>query len=197
MIRTSLAEADARDLKAIAPPGTTPARNILLGTLPISAGIFVVVYLVSRSLSLAAVLSLGLGTTSLVSNYRFFRGVARRTSQQTDARAVEVIDVDASRVFDIEPLGSHGPAMVFFTEDGKALLLIGQWLLEQRKFPTRSFCVRRWSDTGKPIRVESRGPRIKPEHSAIQVPSTTRIRDIEIFDATPETLEHDLKRAFT
>ena len=99
-------------------------------------------------------------------------------------------------MFDIEPLGSHGPAFVFFAEDGKAPLLVGQWLLEQPSFPSAAFQLRRWVDTGQPIRIEARGPEIEPEPSPIQVPDASRVRDVWLIDAAPDTLEHDLRRAF-
>ena len=133
----------------------------------------------------------------IITHRDFSRAVTPlKALRQQQGYGVEVIDVEASRVFDIEPLGSHGPVMVFFSGDGKALLLIGQWLLDQPAFPALKFRVRCWADTVKPIRIESRGPVIEPEQSRVAVPSTTRIRDIEIFDATPDTLEHDLTRAF-
>src|SRR5262245_55407447 len=191
MIRVSLVEADEHDIRAMAPPGTSMARNLLLGSLPISAFLFGVAYIVSRSVWVAGTVGAGLAVASVVSNVRFFRGVARRTRQQSDPRAVEVIDVEASRVLDIEPLGSHGPAFVFFSQDGKALFLIGQWLLEQPSFPSLLFRVRRWTDTGRPIRIEVRGSSVDPEPSAVQVPSSSRVRDIEVFDATPDTLQED------
>ena len=85
---------------------------------------------------------------------------------------------------------------MFFADDGKALLLIGQWLLEQSSFPAQSFRVRRWADTRTPIRIEVRGFEIKPEHSRIRVPDAARKQDIWLIDARPETLEQDLLRTF-
>ena len=197
MIRTSLVDADERDFQAMAPSGSSPARNILTTTLPISVVAFVVIYGVSRSVWIAGVIAAVLMVGSIVSNVRFFRRVAdRRIQQQSGTLAVEVIDVKASRVFDIEPLGSHGPALVFFAEDGKALLLIGQWLLEQPSFPSKAFRLRRWVDTGQPIRIEARGPAIEVDQSPIQVPDAARVRDVWLIDAAPDTLEQDLQRAF-
>src|SRR5262245_35544216 len=126
MIQTYLASVDERDLRALAPPGTSLARNALHATVPGSVILFGLVYLFSRSLLLAVLVGGSLLAASLASNIRFFRGVSRRRTQQTDPRAVEVIDVEAYRALDIEHLGSHGPAFVFFAQDGKALLLIGQ-----------------------------------------------------------------------
>ena len=194
MIRTSLVDADERDFQAMAPPGRSPARNILFTTMPLSVVAFLVLYGVSRSLWIAALIAAALMVASIVSNVRFSRKVAgRRTAQQL---AVEVLDVEASRVFDIEPLGSHGPAFVFFADDGKALLLIGQWLLEQPSFPSAAFRLRRWVDTGQPILIEARGPEIEPEQSPIQVPDGSRVGDVWLIDAAPDTLAQDLQRAF-
>lgn len=196
MIQVSRIEADERDIGAMVPQGTSMAKNILLTSLPVSAAVSAAVYLISRSVWVAGGIGVGLAAASIVSNVRFFRGVDRRTRQKGDPRAVETIDVEASRALDIEPMGSHGPAYVFFSPDGKAILLIGQWLLEQQSFPCLSFRIRRWADTGKPIRIEPRGPAIDPEESPVQLPPTSRISDIELFDAAPDTLQDDLRRAF-
>jgi hypothetical protein len=198
MIRTSLVDADEKDLQAMAPPGSSPARNILSTTVPLSVVAFLVIYAVSRSPWIAAAIAGVLMVASIVSNVRFHRKVAgRRRDQQSGKLAVEVIEVEASRVFDIEPLGSHGPAFVFFAEDHKALLLIGQWMLDQPSFPSKAFRLRRWADSGQPIRIEARGPEIEPEQSPIRVPDASRVRDVYIIDAAPETLEQDLRRTFS
>jgi hypothetical protein len=77
-----------------------------------------------------------------------------------------------------------------------ALLLVGQWLLRYRSFPSKSFRLYQWADTRKPIRLEPTGRRIKPEHSTVQLRANYRLSDVEVFEATPETLQHDLDRAF-
>ncbi|HEX5959114.1 MAG TPA: hypothetical protein VFY92_10750 [Hyphomicrobiaceae bacterium] len=93
---------------------------------------------------------------------------------------------------------SFTPALtcVFFSDDGKALLLVGQWLLSCRSFPSRSFRLYRWADTRKPIRIKSTGRRIRPEDSAACLRASHRLSDVEVFEATPETLQHDLDNAF-
>ncbi len=106
------------------------------------------------------------------------------------------MEIQASRVLGIEPLGSHDPALVFFAGDGKALLLVGQWLLSYRSFPSTSFRLYQWADTKKPIRIEPTGRRISPEHSTVQLRPSYRFADVEVFEATPETLQNDLDRAF-
>lgn len=196
MIRIYLRSADHADLRATAPPGTTISRNFLLGSLPVAVALFGLVYVFSRSLVIAGGLAASVFAASAASNIRHFREVARRATQGADPRAVEVIEVAASRVWDIEPVGSHGPAFVFFASGGKGLLLIGQWLLEQPSFPALAFRVHRWSDSGRPIRIETSGPQIAPEHSTVRVPSSSRVPDIVVLDAMPETLQRDLDRAF-
>jgi hypothetical protein len=133
---------------------------------------------------------------SLISNLRFFKEIQRRQMLMRDSGAVEVIEVEASRVLDIEPLGSHGPALCFFMGEGKALLLIGQWLLEASSFPSTAFRLHRWSDTKTPIRIESRRGPITPENSAAQLPGRYNGGDVALFDAMPDTLQQDLDKAF-
>src|SRR5687767_14654649 len=122
MIRTFTRPSDEHDLRAMAPPGTSFALNLLRGSLPVSVVAFAIVYLLSRSLLIAGMLGLALFAASVVSNVRFFGEVERRSGQKTDPRAVEVIEVEATRVWDIEPLGDNAPAYVFFANDRKALL---------------------------------------------------------------------------
>jgi hypothetical protein len=171
-------------------------RNVLFVALAIAAVIFAVVYAVSRSLVAATVIGGGLFTASAISNVRFFREVRRREHLKNDASAVEVFEVDATRVVDIEHLGSHGPAYCFFVGDGKTLLLIGQWLNEHRAFPSHSFLLHRWADTQKPIRIESKGRRITPEPVTVRLPPDCRAKDVELFSAAFETLQQDLDKAF-
>ena len=195
MIRSFRQAAGPKDLHSLVPAGDSLGRNLLRGALPVSVVVFGVVYLVSRSPWLAGGVAAVVFAASLKSNVSFFRDVNRRKGS-ADPEAVEVIEVEASRVFDIEPLGSHGPAYVFFSDDGRALLLIGQWLLQRRKFPTQSFRLHRWADTGEPIRIMPSGGKIKPEQSNVRVPSSPRVPDIAIITAAAETLQDDLDRAF-
>jgi hypothetical protein len=195
VIRTYRRPAEPRDLRALTRGKGSLVRNVLFVTLPLTALASGVTYAITRSWAAAAAVAAALFAASAVSNVRFFRDVARRQGQAADARAVEVMEVEAGRVLDIEPLGSHGPALVFFVGDGQAVLLIGQWLLEQRAFPAAAFRLHRWADTGKPIRIESTGPRVTPEHSNATLPSD-RISDVELLQASPETLQADLDRAF-
>jgi hypothetical protein len=173
----------------------SPGRNLLLVSLPAALLLMAVVYFVWRSLPAASVVGVFLLVASVWSNGRFFSKVRRRQQSRADARAVQVTEVEASRVLDIQPSGSHGPALVFFAADGQALLLTGQWLLGCRSFPSSSFRLYQWADTKRPIRIEPTGRRVKPEHSTVQLRSSYHLADVEVFEATPETLQNDLDRA--
>jgi hypothetical protein len=196
MIRIYNRAVDNTDLKEMTRGRGALFRNVLQVTLPIFLGLFLVVYFPFKSLMAAGMISGLFLIGSVVSNARFFREVRRRETSKKDKQAVQVMEVEAFRVFDIEHLGSHGPAYCFFVENGQALLLVGQWMLEYRRFPSLSFRLHRWSDSGKPIRVEVTGKRVKAEHSTVGLRQGYRNGDIEIFDAHPETLQEDLQKAF-
>jgi hypothetical protein len=164
-------------------------------TLPIGAVLFVGMYLIVNSLlalTLAGLFVLG----STWSNARFFKTAGAREKSGTERPTVEVMEVEATRVLDIEHLGSHGPAYCFFTGDGSALLSIGQWMMRFPKFPSLSFQLFRWVDDGKPIRIEVSGGTVEPEHSTIGLKSHYSNGDIEVFQAQPDTLQQDLENAF-
>jgi hypothetical protein len=164
---------------------------------PVCALAFGVVYLIWRSVWAASVTSIILFAASFYSNFSFFREMKRRKSQKADANAIEVFDVSASRVVEIEFIGDDGPALCFFVGGGKAVLLVGQWLLEYDSFPCESFRVHRWSDIKKPIRIETSGPTIEPEKSSAQLRPSYKFGRVELLDAAPETLQGDLDRALT
>ncbi len=194
MIRTTRRAASSADLAALTPTGDSFGRNVLRGSLPVAGAVFLAALLISRSVWIAGAMGGALFALSLASNAGFFADARRRAGQRADTEAVEIIDVDASHIVDLEPVGSHGPALVFFSDDGRAIMLIGQWLLEQRSFPSKAFRLARWADTGKVIRIEATEGAVTPEHSTVRVPNGAG--DIEILDATPETLAHDLERRF-
>ncbi len=196
MIRTFQTSDDDRDLRAMTPGKGSPRRNLLLVSLPAALLLFALVYVLFRSFLAASVVGVLLLVASAWSNGRFFSEVRRRRHSPANAEAVQVTEVEASRVLDIQPLGSHGPALVFFAAEGKALLLIGQWLLCCRSFPSTSFRLYQWADTKKPIRIQPTGRPVKPEHSTVQLRPSYHLTDVEVFEAAPETLQHDLDRAF-
>jgi hypothetical protein len=196
MIRVSHRATNDSDLTALTKGAGSLVRNLLVVTVPLTLVIFAGVFWLSKSTIVAAVVAGLLMIGSTVSNVRFFRDVRGRERTKDDPTAVEVIEVEAFRVLDIEHLGSHGPAYCFFASDGQALLLVGQWLLERRKFPTLAFRLNRWSDNGEPIRLEPIGKKVKPEQSRVALRGTYKNRDIELFRAAPETLQQDMDNAF-
>lgn len=196
MIRISYRAANELDLKVMGRFRGSLISNLLMISLPLSALLLGGVYVLSRSILISGLISGGFLVTSTVSNMRFFKEVRRRQRLLGDTHAVEVIEIEASRVLDIEPLGDHGPALCFFAPEGKALLVVGQWLLEQDLFPSSAFRLSRWSDTKEPIRIESTGAEIIPEPSNVQLDADYKIGDVELFDASPETLQQDFNRAF-
>jgi hypothetical protein len=96
---------------------------------------------------------------------------------------------------DIQALGDNAPAFCFFVDEGKGLLLIGQWLLEYDSFPSNSFRIHRWSDTKQPIRIEVTGQHIDAEPSSVRLTTGYRFGKLELIDAMPETLQDDLDRS--
>jgi hypothetical protein len=196
VIRTFQTSVDDRDSSAMTRGKGSLGRNLLLISLPAALLLFAVVYAVWRSSLAASIVAAFAFAASAWSNARFFNCVRRRQQSRGGAGVVQVTEVEASRVLDIEPLGSHGPALVFFTAEGKALLLTGQWLLGYRSFPSYSFRLYQWEDTKKPIRIEPTDRQVKAEHSTVQLRPSYRLADVEVFEATPETLQNDLDRAF-
>lgn len=186
--------ADDVDLKALTHERGSLWRNLATASLPVAALTFGIVYAVWRSALTAGIIATGLFLASVLSNIRFFRHVKHRENQKKDANAVEVFEISASHVFDIEPLGDNAPALCFFLDEGKALLLVGQWLLEVDSFPADSFRLHRWADTKKPIRIEVTGQPLKAGHSTVRLRPRHRFGKMEMLDATPETLQDDLDR---
>ena len=196
MISTFHTSADDRDFKAMTHGKGSLGRNLLFISLPIALFLFTLVYVIWRSPIAGLIVGVVAFGASAWSNVRFFSDVRRRKSISSDGQAVAVTEVQSSRVLDIEPLGSHGPVYVFFADDGKALLLVGQWMLSARRFPCASFRLYQWADTKEPIRIEPLSRRLKPEPSRVQLRSTYRFSDVEVLEATPETLQSDLDKAF-
>lgn len=196
MIRSYRRAADAEDLKAMTQGKGSPVRNVLTVTLPIGALLFLGMYWLARSVWPALVVASAFVLGSVWSNARFFRTVGARARPGTDRSTVEVLEVEATRVLDIEHLGSHGPAYCFFTADGRALLLVGQWLMRTPRFPALSFRLFRWVEDGTPIRIEVTGSKTAPEHATVALQSHYSNGDIEIFPAQPQTLQQDLENAF-
>ncbi len=195
MIARSTRACEPRDLRAVTHGRGSPWRNILQVALPISIVIGVLVYGLSRSLIAAVALGSPLLLASAWSNLSFFRGVERRQRSGSADDSVIVWDVEAETVVEIEHLGSNGPAWVFFSGDGRALLLIGQWLLEKRSFPTLEFRLSCWDDDGEPIRIDSRGKRVHPTEVGVALRGEHRFGSVQLLRARIETLQQDLDAA--
>jgi len=74
---------------------------------------FGIAYAKWRSAMTASVIAMGLFLASVLSNIRFFRETRRRENMKKDVNAVEVFEVSASSVLDLEPLGDDAPAFCF------------------------------------------------------------------------------------
>jgi hypothetical protein len=196
MIRSYRRAADAEDLKAMTQGKGSPVRNILTVTLPIGVLLWLGMYWLARSVWPALVVAGAFALGSVWSNARFFRTVGARAKPGTDHSTVEMMEVEATRVLDIEHLGSHGPAYCFFTVDGRALLLVGQWSIQTPRFPSLSFRLFRWVEDGTPIRIEVIGSKTAPEPSTVALQSQYSNGDIEVFRAQPQTLQQDLENPF-
>lgn len=194
MIRIEYREPEAADLKV-----TGSAGRVLLGhlafSLTVCAGLGALTYAVSKSVIAAIIIGGGLFVPSLVSNLRFFVELRQRERMMGDTTAVEVISVNASRVVEIQPIGT-GEAYVFFAGPGQAILVNGQWQLEYKPFPAASFRISRWADSKDPIRIEISGEYIFPEESDVTVRPNYTVGDIELFTAYPDTLQQDMDAAF-
>jgi hypothetical protein len=195
LISTSRRGTTAADLDAIQAGRESLLMNVLRGTFPLTIAVFAVVYIITRSTILAAGFATPLLLASLFSNVRFRRKVRER-AVSSDPGAVEVLEVAASHVLDLEPVGDNGPAYCFFGADETALLLVGQWLLDYPDFPALSFRLHRWANSGDPIRIEVTGASVEPVPSNVVLHPEYRVREIELFPARPDTLAQDLARAF-
>ena len=196
MMTTRRRAANDLDLRSLTRGRGSLARNLATVSLPAAAIVFGFVYWRWRSLRAAAVTASVLFLLSLLSNVLFFRKVRRRENLKRDENAVETLDVSTSSVLDLEPVGDNAPAFCVFVGDGKALLLAGQWLRDYRAFPCEAFLLHRWADSQEPIRLEVTGKRLQAQSSTVQLRPSHRFRKIEIFEATPETLQEDLDKAF-
>lgn len=194
MIRIYERAANDFDLTALTRGRGSLIRNLLNVSLPVATVLFGVVYLKWRSVRIAGGIAAGLFIASLVSNVRFFRTSGNRRRQMEGA--VETMEVSATRILEIEFVGDQGPALCFFVEEGKALLLVGQWLLECPSFPCATFRLHRWANSKKPIRIEPLGSSVQAEPSTARLKPEHRFKPIELLQAAPETLQQDLDRAF-
>jgi uncharacterized membrane protein len=171
--------------------------NLLAVMLPVSGVILAVVYAIARSWWIAAIPAVLFFGFSLFSNLLFHARVGRLRALIGKAESVESIEVDAAAAEDVEHLGSNGPAYCFFSNDGQALLLVGQWLLEAKRFPSLKFRVLRMAATGEPIRIESSGEEITPKQFVTVLRASYKVEPIALLRATAENLQQVLDRELT
>lgn len=194
MLRTYHRPADELDLEAFRDGKGALQRNLVTVVIPVTVIVFAGAYLLLRSVLIASVVAAVLFLASAASNLRFFRAGQRRNKLKENANAVEVLEVSASSALDLEPIGDHAPAYCFFIGEGKALLLIGQWLLPYHPFPAKKFCLHRWADTREPIRIDGIEQPIEAEPSQVRLRRTHRFGKIELIRADRQTLQEDLDR---
>jgi hypothetical protein len=195
MLTISRRAANDLDLRAMTQGRGALGRNLATISVPAGIVVFGIAYAFSRSWWIAVAAGVGLFAISLYSNLIFFRKVRRGELLRTQSRAVEVLEVSADRVLNVEPVGDNAPAYCFFVGERKALLLVGQWLLKYESFPSKTFRLHLWSETKVPIRIDETGPTVLPEHSDVQLRTAYRILQFELIDASPETLQADLDSA--
>ena len=194
MLRTYHRAADELDPKALTYGKGSLQRNLVTVVIPAAVIVFAGAYLLFRSVLMAAAIAGIIFLASAASNLRFFRTVNRRNNLKEDVNAVEVLEVSASAALDLEPIGDNAPAYCFFIGEGKALLLIGQWLLPYDSFPAREFRLHRWADTREPIRIDGIEQPVETESSQVRLRSTHRFGKIEVIQADRRTLQEDLDR---
>lgn len=193
--------------------------RFLTSFLFLGCGGFALVYVFTKSFIAAGVVSGGLFALSAHSILGHHRDIKRRESRLGEAEAIEVVEIRASRVFEVEAPGSTGPALCFELPDGQVLLLYGQWLLEHTLyraprpvddgnqerfnladdpygFPSDHFLLHRWRGEVKPFWIEICGKYLAPEDSAVQLPKRTKIRQVEVFAGTFSSLQRDINCTF-
>ena len=104
--------------------------RILTSFLVLGCGSFALFYVITKSFIAAGLVSGALLALSTHSIIGYHRDIKRRERRLAEPDAIEVIEVRAPRVVDVEAPGSTGPALCFELADGQVLLLYGQWLLE-------------------------------------------------------------------
>ncbi|HSV13227.1 MAG TPA: hypothetical protein VLI90_03145 [Tepidisphaeraceae bacterium] len=171
------------------------------------------------SLLVAALVASGLFSLSAVSIVRYHRKLGVIGKRLSEAEPVEVLEVRASRVVDVQAPGSTGPALCFELADGQVLLLYGQWLLEYslyrapppaddgndahfngldepHAFPSDHFSIHRWRGDVRPFWIEVHGRYLDPVNAPVQLGRSRRIREVELFPGSFGSLQADIDRAF-
>ena len=187
--------------------------------LVLGVGVFGLVYVLTRSFIAAGVVS---GVLLVLSSHSILghqRDLKRREGRLAETDAIEVVEIRASRVLDVEAPGSTGPALCFELPDGQVLLLYGQWLFEhtlyraQRPvgdgnqerfnllddplgFPSDHFILHRWRGEVRPFWIEVCGGYLAVENSSVQLPRCATIPQVKVFAGTLSSLQRDIDYAF-
>jgi hypothetical protein len=113
MLTTNCRAANDLDFKAVTQGRGSLGRNLAVA---LTAGMVVggIAYAFSRSWWIAVTAGVGLFAISVYSNLMFFRRVRRYEFPRTDSKAVEILEVSADRILDVEPVGDNAPAFCFF-----------------------------------------------------------------------------------
>ena len=181
----------------------------------VSAGVFLLIWLPSRSVAAAAGVAGGLFALSAWSNLRQRSDVRALRRQLEAPDSVEVVEVRASRV--LEVFSPTGPGLCFDCGDGQLLLLAGQWLLEPalyrapepaddgnqdrfnllddpHGFPSEHFALHRWRGEARPFWIEVLGRYLAPPESSTPLPVAGDFA--EVLRGGIDTVQSDLERAF-
>jgi hypothetical protein len=211
--------------------GPSSMGSRLLGSfLILGCGVFGVIFLITRAMrafddhllasfvvaALPALLLFSLSAYSIVGYHQDLNRLRRRLSEPDP---VEVLEIRATRVMDIQAPGSTGPALCFELTDGQVLLLYGQWLLEHslyraprpvddgnqehfnalddpHAFPSDHFLVHRWRGEARPFWIEVHGRYLPPQESSVQIRPTAKVRELELFAGSLDSLQASIDRAF-
>jgi hypothetical protein len=208
-----------------ADPAPSSLRSRLLGSfLILGCGVFGLVFLATRSMRAfdgrpwapVVVAATVAGALLMLSVYH--RDLGRLRQRLSEPDPVEVLEVRASRVLDVEAPGSTGPALCFELTNGQILLLYGQWLLDHstyraprpaddgnqdhfneldapHAFPSDHFVVHRWRGEARPFWIEVCGGYLPPVESPVRLGQAARARELEVFPGSIESLQADLDRA--
>jgi hypothetical protein len=182
--------------------------------------VFAMIYVLTKSFVGAGILSGTVFAMSAFSILSHHGDIKRREGRLSETESIEMLEVKASEVSEIQAPGSSGPALCFESPEGQILLLYGQWLLEHSLyrasrpisdhenerfnnlddpfgFPSTEFILHRWRGEVRPFWIEVRGSYVAPTNSSgVELPKRAKIRDVEIFSGTLASLERDLDSAF-
>lgn len=217
MLSTHYRKAEEKDVRLSNSGPSALFSRFLVSFAFLGCGVFGFVYLLARSLLAAGFVSgilLAASAYSILSHHRRIKKLERRLGEP---EPIEVVEVRASRVFDLE--ASTGPALCFELSNGQMLLLFGQWLFEHELyraprpigdgnqerfnladdpfgFPSEHFALHRWRGEVRPFWIQALGAYMAPEVLPVRLPTRAKIQDVEVFAGTFSSLQKDIEYAF-